>query len=424
MKIMVNLENTDNYQEIEINENSYLFELKQQLQYVFNIPFNKIQISLNGQKIIDNSLLVKNLGINDSVLVIKEEKNPFSNFNSITSSNNQNNNQGNLGDIFSNFMQNRRNPNSNNNLNNNLNNNNNFPFFQQQQNLGDLFSSIMMGMRTGNINNNFIQQNIAKEMYIQNAIKETKEKYLTNKRELDALFKKNPTLAEAIKNGNDKVVEEYIRNRMKEIEQEERKKRIEYMNLLASDPNDPNVQKKIEEIIKQQNINENLKYAEEYLPETLFAVHMLFIHLEINKKKIIALVDTGAQSTIMSKELVEKCDLMNLVDTRYSGIAQGVGTSKIIGTIHAAQLKIHDKFLMCKITVIENPTIGFIFGLDNMRTYRCNIDLGKNALIFPDANIKAEFLSDGELAKIREDEEIEKEKEDIQKATEASFQKK
>jgi len=423
MKIMVNLENTDNYQEIEINENSNLIELKQQLQYVFNIPFNKIQIFLNGQKIIDNSLLVKYLGINDSVLVIKEESNPF---NSITSSNNTNNNQGNLGDIFSNFMQNRRNPNSNNNMNNN---NNNFPFFQQQQfpqnqNLGDLFSNIMMGMRTGNINNSFMQQNIAKEMYIQNAIKETKEKYLTNKRELDALFKKNPTLAEAIKNGNDKVVEEYIRNRMKEIEQEERKKRIEYMNLLASDPNDPNVQKKIEEIIKQQNINENLKYAEEYLPETLFSVHMLFIHLEINKKKIIALVDTGAQSTIMSKELVEKCDLMNLVDTRYSGIAQGVGTSKIIGTIHAAQLKIKDKFLMCKITVIENPTIGFIFGLDNMRTYRCNIDLGQNALIFPDSGIKTEFLSDGEIAKIREEEEIQKENEDLQKATENSFNKK
>ena len=384
MKIMVNLENTDNYQEIEINENSNINELKQQLQYVFNIPFNKIQILLNGQIINDDSLTINNLGINDSVLVIKEVNSPFQMLNSITRNNIQ----------------------------------------PQPQNLGDLFSSIMTGMRTGNIANNFMQQNYAKELYIQNAVKETKEKYLTNKRDLDALFKKNPTLAEAIKNGNDKVVEEHIRNRMKEIEQEEMKRKMEYMKLLSSDPNDPNVQKKIEEIIKQKNINENLKYAEEYLPETLFAVHMLFIHLEINKKKIIALVDTGAQSTIMSKELVEKCNLMNLVDTRYSGIAQGVGTSKIIGTIHAAQLKIHDKFLMCKITVIENPTIGFIFGLDNMRTYRCNIDLGKNALIFPDANIKAEFLSDGELAKIREDEEIEKEKEDIQKATEASFQKK
>jgi len=403
MKIMVNLENTDNYQEIEINEHSTIIELKQQLQYVFNIQFNKIQISLNGQVISDDSLTINNLGINDSVLVIKEIKGS-SMFDSIS---NSNNNQNNLGDIFSNYMSNRR---------------NNIP--QQPQNLGDLFSSIMTGIRTGNILNNFNQQNYAKELYIQNAVKETKEKYLTNKRDLDALFKKNPKLAEAIKNGNDKVVEEFIRNRMKEIEKEEMKKKMEYMNLLASDPNDPNVQKKIEEIIKQKNINENLKYAEEYLPETLFAVHMLFIHLEINKKKIIALVDTGAQSTIMSKELVEKCDLMNLVDTRYSGIAQGVGTSKIIGTIHAAQLKIGDKFLMCKITVIENPTIGFIFGLDNMRTYRCSIDLGKNALIFPDANIKAQFLSDGELAKIREEEEIQKEKEDLQKATEASFEKK
>ena len=401
MKIMVNLENTDNYQEIDINENSTIIELKQQLQFLFNIQFNKIQISLNGQTINDDSLTINNLGINDSVLVIKEIKSPF---NTIT---NSTNNQNNLGDIFSNYMSNRR---------------NNIP--QQPQNLGDLFSSIMTGIRTGNILNNFNQQNYAKELYIQNAVKETKEKYLTNKRDLDALFKKNPQLAEAIKNGNDKVVEDYIRNRMKEIEKEEMKRKMEYMNLLASDPNDPNVQKKIEEIIKQKNINENLKYAEEYLPETLFAVHMLFIHLEINKKRIIALVDTGAQSTIMSKELVEKCNLMNLVDTRYSGIAQGVGTSKIIGTIHAAQLKIQDKFLMCKITVIENPTIGFIFGLDNMRTYRCNIDLGKNALIFPDANIKAQFLSDGELAKIREEEENQKENEDLQKATEASFQKK
>ena len=37
---MVNLENTDNYQEIDINENSTIIELKQQLQFLFNIQFN------------------------------------------------------------------------------------------------------------------------------------------------------------------------------------------------------------------------------------------------------------------------------------------------------------------------------------------------------------------------------------------------
>ena len=53
---------------------------------------------------------------------------------------------------------------------------------------------------------------------------------------------------------------------------------------------------------------------------------MLYINLEINKKKVVALVDTGAQSTIMSQDLCKRCDLFNLCDERYSGIAKGVGT--------------------------------------------------------------------------------------------------
>jgi hypothetical protein len=65
---------------------------------------------------------------------------------------------------------------------------------------------------------------------------------------------------------------------------------------------------------------------------------------------------------------------------------------------------------MCKLTVIENNSIGFIFGLDNMRSHRCNIDLGRSAIIFPDAGIDIKFLSDGEIKKIKEladEEEIE-----------------
>lgn len=56
---------------------------------------------------------------------------------------------------------------------------------------------------------------------------------------------------------------------------------------------------------------------------------------------------------------------------------------------------------MCKLTVIENNSIGFIFGLDNMRSHRCLIDLGKNLLTFPDSDIEVKFLSDGEVKKSR-----------------------
>ena len=86
-----------------------------------------------------------------------------------------------------------------------------------------------------------------------------------------------------------------------------------------------------------------MKMAHEYLPESFGHITMLFINLEINKEKITGLVDTGAQTTIISENLAKKCGLFNLCDTRYSGIAKGVGTSKILGVIHAANLKIGDR---------------------------------------------------------------------------------
>jgi len=76
---------------------------------------------------------------------------------------------------------------------------------------------------------------------------------------------------------------------------------------------------------------------------------------------------------------------------------------------------------MCKLTVIENNSIGFIFGLDNMRSHRCFINLGTNTLDFPDSDIKVNFLSDGEVMKSKAGMDDEDEEKDIEMAQEESL---
>lgn len=113
------------------------------------------------------------------------------------------------------------------------------------------------------------------------------------------------------------------------------------------------------------------EYAQEFMPESFIATTMLYIDLEVSKIKFQAFVDSGAQSTIISQAFAERCGLMKHVDKRFHGTAVGVGTSKIIGRIHTAKLKLDDEHeIECALQVLDNIDIDFLFGLDMLKKHR------------------------------------------------------
>lgn len=175
----------------------------------------------------------------------------------------------------------------------------------------------------------------------------------------------------------------------------------EYDRLMSS-PDDPANQRRISELINQQEIDEQMRNALEFTPEVFTPVHMLYINLEINGNPVKAFVDSGAQATIMSTKLAEKTGLTRLIDKRFQGQARGVGTSQIVGKIHTAQVKIETQFIPCSFTVLDTH-VDMLLGLDMLKRHQACVDLKDNVLRI--AGVETKFLSEAEIPKDLEEEQ-------------------
>ncbi len=133
---------------------------------------------------------------------------------------------------------------------------------------------------------------------------------------------------------------------------------------LQSDPDNPESQRRIMELIEQDQIEENMRNALELTPESFASVSMLYINCEVNGHPIKAFVDSGAQTTIVSTRLAEECNIARLIDKRFRGEARGVGKTEILGRIHSAPLKIENQYIPCSFTVLDTP-VDMLLGLDS-----------------------------------------------------------
>ncbi|KAI4307808.1 hypothetical protein L6164_030950 [Bauhinia variegata] len=231
------------------------------------------------------------------------------------------------------------------------------------------------------------------------------------------LFQIDPELAQAVLGNDLNRLQEILRMRHQQGS-ELRRKRDEELAFLYADPFDVEAQRKIEAAIRQQGVDENWAAALEHNPEafarvvciisysfilsianvivififamTLYVLHvMLYVGMEINGVPLKAFVDSGAQSTIISKSCAERCGLLRLLDQRYKGIAHGVGQSEI--------LVIGNIFYPCSFLVLDSPNMEFLFGLDMLRKHQCSIDLKENVLRVGGGEVSVPFLQEKDI---------------------------
>ncbi|TRY70207.1 hypothetical protein TCAL_07519 [Tigriopus californicus] len=210
---------------------------------------------------------------------------------------------------------------------------------------------------------------------------------------LGVLRHNNPTLAEAFDSG-DIARFKRVLNEQHEIRAERERQRL---RLLTADPFDMEAQRLIALEIENKNIEQNMELAMEHNPEAFGTVIMLYINCRVNGHAIKAFVDSGAQATIMSQSAAERCGIMRLVDKRWAGVAKGVGTQKIIGRVHLAQIQIEKDYLSTSFSILEEQPMDMLLGLDMLKRHQCCIDLNRNLLVIGSSGTETPFLSESEL---------------------------
>ena len=206
-----------------------------------------------------------------------------------------------------------------------------------------------------------------------------------------------PELHSAVMSENQAEFQKILRALHQSKLKEEARKKAE-IDLLNADPFDMEAQAKIQAMIDQSNVNENYEQAMENTPEAFGSVIMLYVDMEVNGHPLKAFVDSGAQMTIMSLGCAQRLGLERLIDSRWQGVAKGVGTQKIIGRVHQAPIKVGNKHLACAITVLEKEQdMDFLLGLDMLKRHQCCIDLEKNELRIGSAEVALPFLGEADL---------------------------
>jgi hypothetical protein len=110
---------------------------------------------------------------------------------------------------------------------------------------------------------------------------------------------------------------------------------------------------------------------------------LLYVPCEINGRVVEMMIDSGSQTSVISKPMMKKLKLQKRLNTACQGVAAGVGAANILGRVEKCPVVIGSgvEFLLYFL-VLDVPHDMMILGIDQMRRFKCRIDLESNVLVF------------------------------------------
>uniref|UniRef100_A0A1I8BMT4 Ubiquitin-like domain-containing protein n=1 Tax=Meloidogyne hapla TaxID=6305 RepID=A0A1I8BMT4_MELHA len=119
------------------------------------------------------------------------------------------------------------------------------------------------------------------------------------------------------------------------------KKELARKERLMMDETSEEGQRYVAELIERQNIDFMHNFAMEHMPEAFIPVHMLYIRMKINNCPVIAFIDSGAQTSILSESCAKRCNVLRMVDkqirvqaeNRYSFIILSEGLKDLLRNV-------------------------------------------------------------------------------------------
>ena len=193
-----------------------------------------------------------------------------------------------------------------------------------------------------------------------------RQMFLSNPYQMSLLRERNPPLAEAVESEDKSLFAAALEQQRRSLSD----RNVQRIRTINADPMDAQAQGVIAEDIRLENVQSNMETAIEHSPEAFGQVVMLYIECQVNGHPVKAFVDSGAQMTIMSVACADRCGIMRLVDSRFGGIARGVGMQRIVGRVHLAQVKVGGAYLPCAFSIMQDQPMEMLLGLDMLKRHQ------------------------------------------------------